>query len=741
MNEFVWRQELERLETVLKEARKQYEENCEINEKLETEALETQKNLWENVGSISISNGLNQLVDFLEFVDTMKRQKRSHGFIEQLKEKYRKMLLSPYFGRFDFMQIGEQAQPYYIGISNLINDAYDILVYDWRAPVSSMFYDYETGSAQYTCPQGVISGEITLKRQYKISNGKLEYLFDSNLKIDDEMLQQLLSKSTDSKMKTIVTSIQREQNKVIRNEQYKHLIVQGAAGSGKTSIALHRVAYLLYKYRDQITPKNIVIFSPNSIFNDYISNVLPELGEDNMLQTTFEEYMDASLNVKLKKESSYDMMEYILAHQNSPVYAQRVRSIAVKSSVEFLTILKKYVAHVEANYKNFPDIVAFGKPVITAAELRKLFEQDYSSLTLKWRLEQIRSRALYLLKNREEQRVREITAMLNNSESSMNSAEIQKESISIVRNETREARETIESLTCVDALRMYRQLFEGISNFVGGERAKELREIRKYTLENLNAGQLYYEDQIALLYLQGALGVAMDTSAIKFVIIDEAQDYSPLQYEIFHQLFRNANITMLGDISQSINPYMKIGDYDNISHIFPPENTLLLHLNKSYRSTVEITRFARRILQTHLPEETVERHGDEPLLLPFSDGQALTDRIAKDIRAFTEKGYRSVGILARTKNEADDAYRLLKDKAQVSAIVSGNQEYVRGAVVMPAYLAKGLEFDAVILYNAGNGNYSRDEERLLLYTACTRALHVLHIYHTGERSPLLPHTI
>jgi DNA helicase-2/ATP-dependent DNA helicase PcrA len=198
---------------------------------------------------------------------------------------------------------------------------------------------------------------------------------------------------------------------------------------------------------------------------------------------------------------------------------------------------------------------------------------------------------------------------------------------------------------------------------------------------------------------------------------------------------------MLGDISQSINPYMKIVDYANISHIFPPENTLLLHLNKSYRSTVEITHFARRILQTHLSEETVERHGDEPLLLAFSDDEALTDRIAKDIQEFAEKGYRSIGILTRTNVEANEAHRRLKEKAQVSAIVSGNQEYIRGAVVMPAYLAKGLEFDAVILYSAGNGNYSRDEERLLLYTACTRALHVLHIYHTGERSPLLPQTI
>ncbi len=296
MKDFEWKLEKEWLQAVLQEVLKQYNEKHDLKEKFKKDAIETQRELWDDVGSVSIANGLEQVVDFIGFINTMKIQKRSHEFTKKLEEKYERMLLSPYFGRMDFIENGEEKdKKYYIGISNLINDNYDFLVYDWRAPVSNMFYDYEIGEANYKCPEGRVNGKLTLKRQYKINNGKIKYMFDSNLKIDDEVLQDILGKSTDSKMNAIVTTIQREQNKVIRNEEYKNLIVQGPAGSGKTSVALHRIAYLLYKHRDKISPKNIVIFSPNDIFNDYISNVLPQLGEDNMCQTTFKEYMHKAL--------------------------------------------------------------------------------------------------------------------------------------------------------------------------------------------------------------------------------------------------------------------------------------------------------------------------------------------------------------------------------------------------------------------------------------------------------------
>lgn len=731
MNNYEWIQENEWLEIVLKEARKQLDEKRESCKRLKIENIEIQRELWEDIGSISIENNLDQLVDFMAFIDILKRQKRAYSFTKKIEEKYERIVDSPYFGRFDFVENGnDKPEKYYIGIANLINDNCDILVYDWRAPVSSMFYDYEIGEAGYKCPEGIINGKVTLKRQYKISNGKLEYMFDSNLKIDDEILQEVLGKSTDSKMKTIVTSIQREQNKIIRNEEYKNLIVQGPAGSGKTSIALHRVAYLLYKHRDKVSPENIIIFSPNQIFNDYISNVLPQLGEDNMLQTTFKEYMHKALGVGLKKEDYYDMMEYILGSKDKPGYQKRIQNIKFKSSAEFADMLKKYAAYVAVRERNFIDIYFSDKLIISSEELKELYYNDYSKLPLKNKLEKIRERVLFLLKPYEEERIKEVSGELSDTGSHIRKAEIIKSAKYRVKDEMRDIYSEIDRITKFDIEEIYKEFIEKLELFSDNSaNEKIIDEIKRYTLENLKAGQLYYEDQPPLLYLKLVLGDLPKTSQIKYVIIDEAQDYTPLQYEIFYQLFKHANITMLGDLNQSINPYMNVGDYDNISHIFPKDNTCIMHLTKSYRSTMEITKFTRRILKGVIKDEFIERSGDEPLVLGFSQEEEINKRIIEDIKKYKDKGYKSIGIITRTKKEAKEVYRYLKDKIQVRAIIDENEEYTNDAVIIPAYLAKGLEFDVVLIYNAGKGNYNCEEERLLFYTACTRALHVLCVYY------------
>ena len=741
-NNFEWKLENEWLLEVLKEVKKQLDEKHNFKEKFKKDAIETQRQLWQDVGSVSITNGLEQIVDFMEFIGTMKIQKRSHEFTRKLEEKYERMLLSPYFARMDFVEKGEEkAEKCYIGISNLINDNFDFLVYDWRAPISSMFYDYEIGEAEFKCPEGTVEGKLTLKRQYKINNGKIEYMFDSNLKIDDEILQDILSKSTDSKMKTIVTTIQREQNKVIRNEEYKNLIVQGPAGSGKTSVALHRIAYILYKYREKITPQNIVIFSPNDIFNDYISNVLPELGEDNMCQTTFKEYMHEALGSELKKESYSEMMEYILVSKNEAAYQTRISNIKFKASMEFIDILKRYVAFLEKMDRNFSNITYRDNLIISSRDLEELFYKDYVQLPLKRRLQKIRERILFLLEPYEKQRIEEVADELKNLGSYIDKTEIMERSTAMVKDELKDTYYEINRLTEFDLLDIYKKLFENLEFFLISSNTeydeKKLYEIKRYTLENLKVQRLNYEDQPPLLYLKGALGDLPKTSEVKYVIIDEAQDYTPLQYEIFYQLFKHANMTILGDLYQSINPFMNVGDYDNIAHIFPKDNTCIINLTKSYRSTMEITKFSRRLLNKEITDECVERSGDEPLLLGFPDEEAAKEKLIENIKIYKEKGYKSIGIITRTAKQAQEVYSFLEDKVPVKAIMKDDDEYVSDTLVIPAYLAKGLEFDVVLIYNAGDENYSSEEERLLLYTACTRALHVLCIYYCGKVTPLL----
>lgn len=742
ISEAEWRIEKEWLEKVLKEARRQLDENRALKERIKQDGIETQREMWQDIGSVAKDNGLDQLVDFMQLINTMKIQKSSHEFTKKLEEKYEKILLSPYFGRMDFVEDGEEnAEKCYIGISNLITEDYEFLVYDWRAPISSMYYECEIGDASYECPEGTIHGKLTLKRHYKIYNGKIEYMFDSSLKIDDEILQDILGKSTDSKMKTIVTTIQREQNRVIRNEEYKNLIVQGPAGSGKTSVALHRVAYLLYKHRDTIKPENIVIFSPNDIFNDYISNVLPELGEENMFQTTFKEYMHTSLGNSFTKESYSEMMEYILDSKNKKTWQRRINNIKFKSSVEFINILKRYVSYLEKEYSRFTDIIINDKVIIPSKDIEELFYKDYAQLPLKRRLQKIKNRILYLIEPYEKELVEEVSKEMNDSDSSMSQAENMKHSAAVVRNKMKDVYDAIHQMTEFDLIEIYKNLFEKLELFSEGlinhSTDINFEEIKKYTLENLQAGVLYYEDHSPLLYLKGVLGDLPETSNIKHVIIDEAQDYTPLQYEIFYQLFKSANMTILGDLNQSINPYMNVGDYENIAHIFPKEDTCRIDLTKSYRSTMEIARFTSRLLNKEATHEWIERSGDKPIIIGYSDEEEINKRLVEDIEKYKEKGYKSIGIITRTVKEAKEVYNFLKDKTNVHAILKDDDEYISGTVVIPSYLAKGLEFDVALIYNAGDEHYNCEEERLLLYTACTRALHVLCIYYSGELTPLL----
>ncbi|GKU27446.1 DNA helicase [Clostridium folliculivorans] len=741
-NDLEWKLEDQWLEAVLKEARKQFNEKVDFKEKFKKDAIETQRQLWQDIGSVSIANGMDQIVEFMEFIDAMKIQKRKHELTRKFQEKYERIVESPYFGRIDFLENGEEREEkFYIGISNLTDDNYDFLVYDWRAPVSSMFYDYEIGEAMFECPEGIVEGELTLKRQYKISNGKIDYMFDSNIKIDDEILQDILSKNTDNKMKTIITTIQREQNKVIRNEEYKNLIVQGPAGSGKTSVALHRIAYLLYKHRDKITAQNIVIFSPNEIFNDYISNVLPELGEDNMNQTTFKEYMHNALGNGLKKENYCEMMEYILSSKDEPSYGERINNIKYKASMEFIDVLKRYVVYVENLDREFTDINLRGQLIVSSEEINKLFFEDYSNLPLKRRLQKIRERVLFLIEPYEKLWIEDVSHELKETGSYIDKNEINEKSKARVKAEMRELYYSIDKMTEFDLVDIYKKLFQNLDYFAKRSDSEyseqRIHEIKRYTLENLRGKLLNYEDQAPLLYLKGVLGDLPKTSSIKYVIIDEAQDYTPLQYEILKQLFSHADMTILGDLNQSINPFMNVGEYKNIANIFPEDNTCIINLSKSYRSTMEITRFSRRLLNKEITDGCVERSGEEPLLVGFSNDEAIKERLLSDIKIYKEKGHKSIGIITRTKKEAQEVFNFLKDKVDVKGIMKDDDEYVSGILVIPAYLAKGLEFDVALIYNVGNENYKSEEERLLLYTACTRALHVLDVYYSGKLTPLL----
>jgi DNA helicase II / ATP-dependent DNA helicase PcrA len=732
------RLEFERLQLAVEEIEKQLAEKKGAKQRIVNDSLETQRDMWEL--SSAAPKTLDEIVEFMSYINQMKIQKRGHEFSKKLVNKYERMKQSPYFGRIDFIEDGEDLEEkIYIGIGTLIDMNNDFLIYDWRAPISGMFYDYEVGRAHYKCPACIVKGNITLKRQYKIKERNIEYMFDSSLKIDDEILQEILSKSTDNKMKTIVTTIQREQNKIIREEKCKTLIVQGPAGSGKTSIALHRIAYLLYRFRDKITSDNILIFSPNDIFNDYISNVLPELGEENMHQTTFKDYAHRALNFALSKEEPWDQMEYILNNRKDNLYETRIGNIQYKSSAGFIKVLKGYVQFVDSKDDRFQDIKCGDKLIISKEELLQLFHKDYKGLPLKRRLKKIRDRINYLLEPFEKQRIHQTEKELWDTGEFFSKVEVTEKSIVAAREEFNSTRGLIDYMTEFDLVKLYRELFQNKELFYNLIEDKgvfnNLDNILRFTLENVNSGNLLYEDQPALLYLKGAFGDIPDTTSIKYIIIDEVQDYTPLQHEIFRQLFPSANITMLGDLMQSINPYMNIESYNRVIELYPEAQ--LVNLSKSYRSTAEIAAFTNALLSNVQQHQWIDRHGDKPKLIKYKNATEHTAMIKAEIERLKNKGLKSIAVITRNLNESISIYNKLKDDGDIRLIKKEDEEYVNGIVVIPSYLAKGLEFDAVLAYDAGQSSYNYDEERNLFYTVCTRAMHELCIYYSGEMNSFL----
>jgi DNA helicase-2/ATP-dependent DNA helicase PcrA len=443
---------------------------------------------------------------------------------------------------------------------------------------------------------------------------------------------------------------------------------------------------------------------------------------------------------KFHKESYSDMMEYILASKNEPTYNTRIKNIKYKSSLEFIAVLKQYILDIEKVKINFKDIIFNNNLIISSTDLKQLFEYDYKELILKRRLAKIRERLYFLLEPLKKQRIEEIKKDLKISDNYAPNLEVIEKSISIVNSELKGIYMYINEITRFNLIDLYKGLFQKLEKYTKGINSNYkafIFEIKKYTLENLSSNILSYEDQIPFLYLKGALGDIPNTAEIKYVIIDEAQDYTPLQYEIFHQLFKGANMTILGDLNQSINPFMNVGNYDNIENIFPKRNSCIINLSKSYRSTMEITQFARKLLNKKIEADYVERNGDKPIIQKFDNEKAMEERVVNDINNYKEKGHKSIGIITRTAKEAAMVFHCIKNKTSVKAILDEDDDFICDTLIIPAYLAKGLEFDVVIIYNAGNENYTSEEERLLFYTACTRALHVLNIYYYGTSPSLL----
>jgi DNA helicase II / ATP-dependent DNA helicase PcrA len=727
------------------------------------EVVETRKHFWDEV-----KVNTDTFDDFLETVIALRQQAQSltvsesthRQAIKKLSALHR-MKRKPYFGRIDFTEEGAPTEKVYIGISTLTDQSGDdFLIYDWRAPISSVYYDYPPGPAEYTTPGGVIHGVVENKWQYLIRGGVIESMFDTSLTIGDEVLQEVLGKRTDNYMHSIVATIQKKQNQIIRHDSGRLLIVQGAAGSGKTSAALQRIAYLLYKYRDTLKADQIVLFSPNSMFNSYVSQVLPELGEENMEQVTFQEYLDHRLTKEFQVEGPYEQLEYILRNEdNRHMYETRTASIQFKASTDFFEAIKSYRKSLERSGMKFKGIKFRGKAIVTAEEIAERFYTSDGSLRFHNRLEKLTEWLNSQIdqaekRERMESWVEEAIELMSNEEYHKARKHFRKKNISddyeveyealrrlMVRKRFKRLRKRINSLQYVDVKRIYQQLFADpleISSLMKEEIPERWEDICRSTVNMLDDGKLNYEDATPFLLLKELILGFQTNTSIKHILIDEAQDYSPFQFEFIKRLFPSAKMTVLGDFNQAIFAHAHNHvDFSKLTELYGPDETELINLTQSYRSTKPIIEFTRRIVPAGDQISAFEREGEKPALKMVTDSNELHSHISEKIEKWRVKGYHSIALICKTAAESEQVYDSLNNVEKIKLMKSVSLEYEQGVVVIPAYLAKGIEFDAVILYDASAKTYEDESLRRLFYTACTRAMHELQLYSIGKPSPFI----
>jgi DNA helicase-2/ATP-dependent DNA helicase PcrA len=604
------------------------------------------------------------------------------------KRKLLKLGASPYFGRIDFMT-GEPGEtiPVYIGIYSFSDETLRAnLIYDWRAPISSMFYDFELGDAWYKTPSGKVNGEIALKRQYKIRDGRMEFMIENAVNIHDDILQKELSKSSDDKMKNIVATIQRDQNAVIRNETAPVMIIQGVAGSGKTSIALHRIAFLLYRFRETIAAKDILIISPNKVFADYISNVLPELGEENIPEMGMDELAMEVLENKYTFQSFFQQVSSLL-EEHGAAFIERIR---FKSSFEFLSKLNQYLIHIENNYFTVTELHV-GKTIVPFPFILERFKAYHRIPLLK--------------------RFPEVVKDIQN----------------FVRDSTKRKLTGQEKAKIWEAVpRMFKtnnvlDLYQDFYAWIGkGE-----------LFRMASGGMLEYADVFPLIYCKLRLEGVQPYDHVKHLLVDEMQDYTPVQYAVLSRLF-NCKKTILGDVGQTVNPY-SASSSEAIHQIFPQGDTVKLF--RSYRSTWEITAFSQRISRN--PDLiAMERHGDVPVVEGFNSNAEEAEAIRKMITHFKNSGHQSLGIICKTLEQSELLYQELKSP-EVHLLTADSTSFTDGIIITTVHLAKGLEFDEVIIPFASARNYHTDVDRSMLYIACTRAMHQLTLTYAKEKTRLI----
>ena len=657
----------------------------------------------------------------------------------------------PYFARVDFKEQGEKKpETIYIGLGSFADKNDHFLIYDWRAPISSIYYDGKLGEVSYNSPEGKITVDMTKKRQFMIEDGKIVNMFDTNESIGDQMLLEVLSEKSSTQMKSIVTTIQQEQNKIIRNTSADLLFVQGAAGSGKTSAILQRIAFLLYRYRGNLTSSDVIMFSPNQLFNDYIKNVLPEMGEQNMVQMTYWQFVARRLP-GMNVENLFKQFE----DQNADTNISKF-----KDSVNFFNLVTRYAKHLNKRGVVFKNIYFRDKkkPYFDKEKIKEIYYSYNENYNLANRIDATREELIKMLNRKIAPEARK--AWVARTIEGMSQSELNElydrpdqEFESEAKEEAFLGRKIVlKALKGVHKRILHNHFINMRAQYLSFLRAvPKMVDLAKWNIdeedwmhhidevkENFKKHDIAITDVSAYLYLYDLITGRRTDYEMRYAFIDEIQDYTPFQLAYLKYNFPRAKFTMLGDLNQAIFTKNESRSLlKQISGLFDPEKIDVVQLTKSYRSTKQLTNFTKQILRQGEKIEAFNRQGPKPVIWGRdSDEQAID--VLVDVLRDNEKRKMTTAIITKDLAGAKFVHEKLSEKGEKSTLIAtANQRLVDGTLVIPSYLAKGLEFDAVVMWGANKKNYHQLDETQLVYTITSRAMYKLDVIYTGEKSPLL----
>jgi DNA helicase II / ATP-dependent DNA helicase PcrA len=693
-------------------------------------------------------------------------------------KNYVEAIPQAYFARVDFREYRKEKESFYIGKFGLGDSKTgDEIIIDWRAPIADLYYSGTQGEAYYKAPVGFINGELSLKRKFLVKNGNLEDAFDEGINeiilnskaeegtaLIDEFLKLSLEESISSKLKEVVATIQREQNEIIRAEKNGALIVQGSAGSGKTTIALHRLAYLLYKYKDKLSGNDILVIAPNKLFLDYISEVLPNLGVDKVKQKTFEELAMELLEIKGRVYTKDKKLSLVLEEKDKEKIKYITNCSKLKGSMTYKVILDRYLRYIEKKDLEVEDIIVDEYILFEKKEIKRLYAKDMANLPINKRKDEIKRYFSLKLNSKIHDILDKIDFsyeyMLARTKKIMEDGSLRRQRLIELYDERDAKKEYIKKKSKlafeeyfknwkeIDTSKLYLSLFNNDDILLEVVEDKIPSKLLHYITEelntNLNQGIIDSDDLAAMLYLKFKIEGIGEKNKFQHLVVDEAQDYSLLQIYILKSIVFNNSLTLVGDIGQGIYYYKGIDDWERVIKDIFESDAKYTPLTQSYRSTVEIIEFANKVLKKQKnslkPALPVLRHGRHPEVIEFNtrdEFKASLDKVVKEVEA---SGKKSIAIIGRTYEECKSINEIMKkhngDKWELVKDTDKNLSLER--IIIPSYMTKGLEFDCSVIYNCNNENYSESElDKKLLYVVLTRALHFQYVFYNGKLTNLL----